>query len=585
MSNALILKDNEQTPADYGDTVLYLLDKLGNEALGPELAVNGEFTQWTAADVPDGYIKVGTHDVNNFVEENASGMRIVSDGTFVGVVDGDPLQEGAVYEVNLTCGAFTSGSVKVLIGTTQVLGVENSTVTEFIVAEGGTKIEIDRTIGVTDAIIESISVRELKGTHARQPSSALKPVYGRVPVGGRRNLLNPSEQFESGAWSKASAGSGSNPVVTPDYEDGVARVQFDKGGVGTTADISALQRTLSGVAPGTHAYTFCLRSTDGTSTYNMEIRDFNGDGVQQITVTGTYQEFTLVHDAAVSTPAIALRLSGGRNPSHPETADVLVKYAQFEPGSSATPYQRVTNDNDIFEAGSEHIEYLRFDHVDDTLIQTFPDGLTGDLIVCGTAGSWVDEGVSVAAGGDLTIGPKDLPNTAGVFPALGDIVGWVPIDRTLTGEERSRIIDYYKGRGAKGKLVPSGVELVTNGTFDSDLSGWGNGDEWFWDNGAAKITNASNATRYLTQNLPITLGKLYQVSYTVTSATGETEVRFGSSAPVGSFKASTGTGTFTTIMPWDGATEMLYLRATAAGDSATIDNISVQEMIPEEELA
>jgi len=48
---------------------------------------------------------------------------------------------------------------------------------------------------------------------------------------------------------------------------------------------------------------------------------------------------------------------------------------------------------------------------------------------------------------------------------LGDIVGVLLIDKTLSQVERDILINYYKGKGAKGLLIP-GPELADGSLFD-----------------------------------------------------------------------------------------------------------------------
>ena len=68
--------------------------------------------------------------------------------------------------------------------------------------------------------------------------------------------------------------------------------------------------------------------------------------------------------------------------------------------------------------------------------------------------------------------------------------------------------------------APLGSELVTNGTFDSDLSGWtigGTGSGWNWDSGKAKHTTGNTDTLY--QNISVTNGTTYQVEITISGST------------------------------------------------------------------
>jgi hypothetical protein len=163
---------------------------------------------------------------------------------------------------------------------------------------------------------------------------------------------------------------------------------------------------------------------------------------------------------------------------------------------------------------------LRFDHVDDRMTQNFPDGIQGDLIICGTEGSWIDENVVIPAGGDLTIGPKDLPNTPGMFSVLGDIIGWVLIDRVTTVYERRAVISYYRSKGAKGLLV-EGPELVTNGDFSDGTTGWAaTGADITVENNALKVIVTSSSLNQVNSNtVTMEIGKVYSIKISIKSAT------------------------------------------------------------------
>ena len=146
----------------------------------------------------------------------------------------------------------------------------------------------------------------------------------------RTNYILYSEDFSNAAWFKLAGGTGSAPVITSDYLGGADRVVFNKGSGLTVNDYSTLSQNMAGVPVGTLAYTFSIRSTDGVSSYNMRIRDFNGNGFIQILVEPQYKEFTLIHNPSATTPQLALSLLGGQTPENSVTADVLIRYSQVE---------------------------------------------------------------------------------------------------------------------------------------------------------------------------------------------------------------------------------------------------------------
>lgn len=73
----------------------------------------------------------------------------------------------------------------------------------------------------------------------------------------------------------------------------------------------------------------------------------------------------------------------------------------------------------------------------------------------------------------------------------------------------------YNFRGVQS-TANLGSDLVTNGTFNSDLSGW-TGTNWSWSAGAALHTAGSTAA--LSQNISVTSGQTYLVEVTVSGRT------------------------------------------------------------------
>jgi len=322
-----------------------------------------------------------------------------------------------------------------------------------------------------------------------QDNSSLKPVYGRVPVGGRRNLWVNSDNISTFTQRSRII---ETDLVSP---DGVSKVykwnpsfKEDPGGKSFTEDfyrgistedgdlitqsiyvkpINAISRypnppdeseadrqvrlTLSqdaGEAAALNLYTMqIVAGADRAFLEDLE------NGWYRFSVT--YTARTDSSNNQFFSFSNRTTVSFGPAPSGEEEvliAALQVEYAKFS-DSPPTPFQKVLSSFDVYEPNADHIEYLRFDFVDDRMSHTFPDGFQGDLIVCGTLGSWVDENVVIPAGGELTIGPKNLPNTPNILPALGDIIGWVPVSRTTTEEERAAIIGYYKKKGAADRLT------------------------------------------------------------------------------------------------------------------------------------
>ncbi len=608
MDNELILTDDQGTPAGYGDTVQYILDKLGNEALGPELVDPqgwnvDQVSGWT---VENGEL-IGTDGappITQTFSPISSRLCLVSFAVdFFEETNSAPL-------LNMALG--NSNSVLHRINVQDSRGGGGSKTVNLLVEKFANQIQFVSNRYVTgvpnfSGRIKNISVRELKGTHALQTNSSLKPVRGRVPVGGRRNLL-PSTDLEGWGRHNISISAYQDPeypnaITLTDTADSIDRWHFAFARVFPTNESPFCGRflakagTLSKIGFRTryisdNSEIVVIDLMTGNLSSSVDVMgevifetSLLANGWVEIKFTAAsgqsdsrYDAFglVLVSDSADGTYSSNLYIGDGNGTVH-------IAQPQGELGVEQTEFQRVTSNLDIYEPGAQHTEYLRFDHVDDKLVQTFPDGFTGDLVVCGTEGSWIDKDVTVAAGSDLTIGPKNLPNTAGILPALGDIIGWVPVGKSLTSAEQRAIVDYYKGRGAKGKLVPSGVELVTNGTFDSDLSGW-NAGSWVWDSGMALADSVAST---LAQGVGSNggEGKAFLVKWKqTTSGRIRPRIRDRAYSQDLYFNYEWGDKDFErVIISLDAGLTLQFL--AEAGNVVYLDNVSVQELIPEEDLA
>ena len=151
----------------------------------------------------------------------------------------------------------------------------------------------------------------------------------------RQQLLQYSEYF--GAWAAASAGTGSNPIITSNYAtspDGnlnAARIQFNRGSGTTSVDTSYITY---GLSAGTIAATLSvyLKTNDG-STKDVTLRlgasifDYN------VSVTPEWKRFILSGNTSVD--RMQILLYGNQNS---QTADLSCFGAQIEEGSYPTSY-------------------------------------------------------------------------------------------------------------------------------------------------------------------------------------------------------------------------------------------------------
>ena len=129
-----------------------------------------------------------------------------------------------------------------------------------------------------------------------------------------------------------------------------------------------------------------------------------------------------------------------------------------------------------------------------------------------------------------------------------------------------------------------GPELVTNGTFDTDLSSWNNtSSHWQFSSGRAYHPNSSTAFPF-TQELTLTAAPyLHIVTFDVEVVSGSLSVLLSPDATgAGSLVVGTVTtsGTYSFVLPNTGNRFIGFWRTFSSSFEGYIDNISVREIDP-----
>lgn len=169
-------------------------------------------------------------------------------------------------------------------------------------------------------------------------------------------------------------------------------------------------------------------------------------------------------------------------------------------------------------------------------------------------------------------------NTTVVSSASGATyyAGW-PMDyNTKAGQE---MLECLRG-------VPDGTELVTNGTFDTDITGWitiGT-PTLAWDAGRLKITStAAGGGGAATTAIPVVSGSRYLIKATGVSVT-PIQLRVGTSQGGSELAGITLASGVELAVEITATTTFIYLYlslgATAAGQVAHLDNVSIQKLNP-----
>lgn len=217
------------------------------------------------------------------------------------------------------------------------------------------------------------------GRHATQATAALRPTYGVVPRGGRRNLLTYTEQIDNAAWTKISATVSANAGAAPDGASTADKIipnaAASNGNVAQSVTVTIAAHTVSFYAKAAGQSVLSL-VCNLTGTFRALI--FNlGTGVAT-TATGWTVSMTAVGDGwyrcfatATADVAASKAFQFGNNSAGwtgDGTTGFLLWGVQVEAGSAATAYQRVVSAFDVTETGTVSLSYLSFDGVDDFLV-------------------------------------------------------------------------------------------------------------------------------------------------------------------------------------------------------------------------
>jgi hypothetical protein len=133
-----------------------------------------------------------------------------------------------------------------------------------------------------------------------------------------------------------------------------------------------------------------------------------------------------------------------------------------------------------------------------------------------------------------------------------------------------------------------GDELVTNGGFDTDVSGWvATACSITNNSGVMRITDSDGGIGYVSQTVTLEVGKAYEMSVDVVTdgITGSMILNMGTSGGSGqmaSTSLASGTGTISAVFVATQTTGYLNLRnaSALAGEFWEVDNISVKEINP-----
>ena len=327
-----------------GQPVGLMLDKSEGLAQGSELVVNGDFATDSGWSNQAGWtIGGGVASVNS----SAAGSTYIRQGSTV---------IGRMYQITFEVTSFTSGALYATAGSAASGGPITSTgvYTRLALANTTQGFGVYASGSTAIASIDNISVVEVAGSHATQPTSTKRPIYARHPEGGIRNLLNYTEQFDNGYWTKGGNTSVSAGEVDPNGGSTAFKYNISAP-TGRNID------TPDNVITGGKAYTFSLyvKAITNTTIRLRQSGNIAFDKDVSITTAQGWQRISFTFTSNSGTRVGFYDISGS-------TGDRFYMWgAQLEEATEASNYQKVVTDIDVTESGVGEVYYLKFDGVDD----------------------------------------------------------------------------------------------------------------------------------------------------------------------------------------------------------------------------
>jgi hypothetical protein len=361
-----------------GQSVGLMLDKSKGLVLGSELVTNGDFSSgasWTAG---TGWtIAGGVASANIAAGVNLDqSLTTTTNKSYVVTFTITSYTSGGI-RARLTGAANISGSVRSAVGTYTEIFHATATNSVFRMVDGG---------GGFVGSIDSISVKELPGNHAVQATAANRPIYGIHPVGGRRNLLVRTEEFENASWVKTGVTVTANAATAPDGTNTADKI---------VATVATGEKYLqqSSTAGGANVFSFYAKEAEYYLVRMQELTSFGfyatfnlKTGAVTATGGGSFVSASAVpvgngwyRCSVANTRTVANAYSIGGFPDTISPTNTPANYtgdgtsgvffwgAQLETGSTATAYQRVTDQYNVTEAGVSSVSYLFFDGVNDSM--------------------------------------------------------------------------------------------------------------------------------------------------------------------------------------------------------------------------
>ena len=152
-----------------GKVVGLVLDKSKGLVLGPELVVNGTFDTDTA------WAK------NTGVTISGGVANINTAATAYAIAQSPSVPANRFYKVTYTVSSYTSGGIRCVVGgTSSLIRNQVGTYTEYVISAGSSTIQLASSGGFVGSV-DNFYVKEIKGNHAYQTTSSMRPLLVASP--------------------------------------------------------------------------------------------------------------------------------------------------------------------------------------------------------------------------------------------------------------------------------------------------------------------------------------------------------------------------------------------------------------------
>jgi hypothetical protein len=389
----------------------------------------------------------------------------------------------------------------------------------------GDDIIVTSNAGTVSFIV--LSLQEVLNSPAYQSTTTARPTWGRAPI-QVRNLITPTTALNNAAWTKIGV------TVTEGAEGNPEAATIQRTAVNSAYHAYILSKTS---AKSTYTYStkvkrgvgdFFVVTIQGNGSANRARVTFNilngtisitgsaigglsflgasigmtdDEGFRRVSISFTTDAHTQI--GAFQAPSINSVVAVDSTNAD-TTANCIVKEPQFEFGVVATATQRrAPTQPDITETDVISYGILSFDGSDDALLHRIYTGGTISVALFGRGGSYLIPSITLAAQSILSIGPLSVLDDGiivsgcptGILRAIGatlwssrfEVVGIAIMKENPSLEEQTLAMRYFAAHGARGWLIEGG-NILSNGGFDSDLTGWdGYQSDRTWQAGSARI--------------------------------------------------------------------------------------------------